>query len=191
MNNEIYRKALDEARAEMAETLRMREKIEERLTHLKSTIDVLSALLQEPPKLDQDDSPEMLDSVGISEAIRQVLKDADVGLMPNQVKAKLSDAGFDLSKYANPSAVIHNTLKRLETQGEVVQVRDSSGVTAYTIRPSYAEEIGEAFGKGIAEAMTKAGADKGPKAPTLNQLKSETAPRAPRRHWLISPPPKP
>ncbi len=126
----------------MAEMFQMRERIDSRLTQLKSMVDVLSALVQEPPKLDQDDSPELLDSVGISEAIRQVLKDAGVGLMPNQVKAKLSDVGFDLTKYVNPSAVIHNTLKRLETQGEVVQVRDSSGVMAYAIRPSFAEQLG-------------------------------------------------
>jgi hypothetical protein len=157
MNHENYRKALEDARAEMAEMLRMRERIDARLTQLKSTVDVLSALLQEPSRLSQDETPEMLDSVGISEAIRQVLKEASVGLMPNQVKAKLSDAGFDLSKYANPSAVIHNTLKRLETQGEVVQVRDASGVVAYTFKPTLADEFGDAVAKSMTEAMANAG----------------------------------
>ena len=133
MNNESYSKALEDARAEMAGTLRMRSRIDARLTQLKSTIEVLSALLEGPPKPDQDDSLEILDSVGISEAIRQVLRETGDSLTPNQVKAKLTEANFDLSKYANPSAVIHNTLKRLEAQGEVVPVRDASNSIAYAI----------------------------------------------------------
>jgi hypothetical protein len=177
MNDENYRKALDSARGEVAELLQARARIDARLSQLKATIEVLSGLVQEPPKLDQDESIETLDNVGISEAIRQLLKDADVGLTPIQIKAKLAEAGFDLSRYANSGAVIYNTLKRLLGQKEVVVVDESSGAPAYAIKPSVSEEIGRAFGQGIAEAMRKAGTGEAPFGPPLPQIRPLPSPK--------------
>jgi len=142
MSNESYEKALENARAEMTELLRKRAHLDSRLTQLKSTIDVLSSLVNEPPKLGAEISAEMLDDMGISEAIRRVLRESQVALTPNQIKNKLSDFGFDLAQYSNSGAVIYNTLKRLERQKEITPVNDSSGTIAYTVTPSYADELG-------------------------------------------------
>jgi len=45
--------------------------------------------------------------------------------LAQDVRTSLADQGFNLSQCANKLAVIHNTLSRLEKQGEVMQV--SSG----------------------------------------------------------------
>jgi len=123
--------ALEDARAEMARLLHERASLDSRLSQLNSTIEVLSGLVSEAPKPGAVLSAEMIEGMGISDAIRSVLRDANVGLTPSQIKNKLIESGFELAKYANSGAVIYNTLKRLELQKEIVPVRDSSGAIAY------------------------------------------------------------
>jgi hypothetical protein len=132
MTEENYRKAIKDAEEEVTRLTLYRASVDRKLAQLKAAITALSSLLEEPPKVED---PTIMGDVGISTAIRQTLKEAGAGLTPAQIKAKLTEAEFDLSKYANSSAVIHNTLKRLEGQGEILAVRDSSGITAYAVNP--------------------------------------------------------
>lgn len=134
MNNEPYQKALEAAQVEFDRWVGVRTEIDARIAQLKSAIVLLSALLSEsPPKVSKEETAEEFADLGISEAIRKTLKESGVGMTPVQIKARLVESQFDLNKYVNPSAVIHNTLRRLESQKEVVPVRDSSGTTAYAL----------------------------------------------------------
>lgn len=135
MSDKSYQLALEDARREMNRLLQQRVQLDSRLTQLKSTIDVLSALVNEPPKLGAEGFADVVDTVGISASIRLILAESGVGLTPVQIKNKLGEFGFGLDQYANAGAVIYNTLKRLERQGEIVPVRDSSGATAYALAP--------------------------------------------------------
>ncbi len=147
MTEENYRKAIQDAEKEVTRLTFIRATVDRKLAQLKTAITALSSLLEEPPKVEDATA---IGDVGISTAIRQVLREAGVGLTPAQVKAKLIEAEFDLSKYANSSAVIHNTLKRLEGQNEVVPVRVESG-PAYALKTDPAlEGFSEAFAKGLA-----------------------------------------
>jgi hypothetical protein len=72
---------------------------------------------------------------GITDAIRQVIAESKIPLSPVEIKAALANRGVDLSGYANPGTVIHNTLNRLEKQGELIRVQNPAGVTvAYAWR---------------------------------------------------------
>jgi hypothetical protein len=48
-------------------------------------------------------------------------------LTPTEVRDSLAARGMDLSKYKQPLVPIHNTLKRLVSQEELVEFRDDSG----------------------------------------------------------------
>jgi len=169
MSNESYRQALDDARTEMTRLIQQRAELDARLTQLKSTVDVLSALLNEPPKLGPDDLGEGRDAVGVSEAIRQVLTKADTALTPNQIKSLLTESGFDLAGYANPGAVIYNTLKRLVRQQEVDQINDPSGAFAYKLRKPWIDDLADAVAMGVA-AMGEASTDTITSPPAPNSL---------------------
>lgn len=140
MTNDNYGRALADAKAEAAKLTFQKLGIERRLAQLKATIFTLSGLIEDPPEAEEAAPLEVVD-LGISEAIRKILKDAGFSMTPAQVKARLSDAAFEIGRYVNASAVIHNTLKRLESQGEVVAVNTPSG-TAYAIAPSYGDDLG-------------------------------------------------
>lgn len=54
-------------------------------------------------------------------------------MKPPEIKAQLLHHGFDIGEYANPLAVIHNTLRRLGVQGELIIVKNPAGQIAYAI----------------------------------------------------------
>jgi hypothetical protein len=107
-----------------------------RLFQLSQTITALHSLLAEKPeepKLPQ--TGEVFGETGITGAIRLLLQTSKFPLAPMQIRTELMNRGFDLSEYANAMAVIHNTLKRLDSQGELMTVKNPSGqVISYTIR---------------------------------------------------------
>jgi len=56
---------------------------------------------------------------GIGEAIRHVLRTSPVPLTRPEIRAKLTEAGFDNVVSITDASVIDQTLKRLEQQGDV------------------------------------------------------------------------
>jgi len=60
-----------------------------------------------------------LTAVGLTEAIRTVLRSIGKPTTPADVKAALNLLGFDLGRFKNPSAAIHNTLLRMAKAGEL------------------------------------------------------------------------
>jgi hypothetical protein len=164
MREDVYQKALAGANEEMKELLQQRNAIDNRIARLTATIAALGALGTETPRL--EDTPELGD-LGISDAIRQVLKDANQYLTPAEIKVLLIKAQVDLNKYANASAVIHNTLKRLEAQGELATMTIDPGIVTYSFKPRFilqvpADSALASLGVSFAAAME---AGKIPKAP--------------------------
>jgi len=129
-----YSKTLSSIEQETEDLLRARAQIDKRLTQLKTTADSLRDLLGVgglDVKIDKLSS-----GLGVTGAIRKVLWASKIPLSSSQIKAGLENLGVDLSIYANPAAVIHNTVTRLERQNEVVRVVNSAGQTvAYTMNP--------------------------------------------------------
>lgn len=126
MAKENYKLALDTAREELQQVLNKQNELQRRATELKRTIEALSSLCEENPETN-DAALEALEQMllpelGITTGIRTILQEADRnGIIPNatDIRDALIEKKFDLSGYANALAVIHNTLNRLERQGEI------------------------------------------------------------------------
>jgi hypothetical protein len=142
METADYSKTRDAAIAEIQEILLKRAALDERLNQLKKIVDALSALLDDVPEV----NPRMNDGhaalsaallgtgMGISNAIRQALASSNAPMSPIDIREILANSGFDFGKYASAMTVIHNTLKRLEAQGEFIGVRNKAGqVVAYAL----------------------------------------------------------
>jgi hypothetical protein len=146
--NADFRKALETAKSEMSELMQKKSVIDQRMTKLKATIEILTGLVQEPPPaenppihvllqhskdIDAAIAAEGLNDLGITDAIRMVLTHSETPLTPTEIKTALVNAGVSLDKYVNAMSVIHNTLKRLDLQGELMTVKSPTGQTvAYT-----------------------------------------------------------
>jgi len=117
---------LDKAKQEMEELLQDKTLLDMRIGHLSETINAMMSLLAAKPT--EPTLPnELFGESGITGAIRFLLAHSNLPLSPMQIRDGLEKRGFDLSDYANAMAVIHNTLKRLEGQGELTTVKDPSG----------------------------------------------------------------
>jgi hypothetical protein len=72
--------------------------------------------------------------MGLTEAIRWVFRQPlMLPLTPTQVRDRMAEMGYDLSKYKHVMPPIHNTLKRMKEAGEIKEVDGLGGIgRAYT-----------------------------------------------------------
>jgi hypothetical protein len=125
MNKTDYRKALHSARAEFEKLIQERAGLDSRIVRLKQTIAGLVGLCD-----GNDNARRSLSKIAplpprfmrLTSAIRQLLAESTSPMRPPDLRDALVDRGFNVSQYANKLAVIHNTLSRLEKQGEALQV---------------------------------------------------------------------
>jgi hypothetical protein len=120
MDIDLYKRTLEDAKAEIGLLLQERRVIEERISKLAPVIEYLSPLCDELPSVPPDlPMPSHLD-VGLTDAIRHVFNAArPASLTPTEVRDKLRESGFNLDRYANELPPIHNTINRLLKSGEI------------------------------------------------------------------------
>jgi hypothetical protein len=116
-----YAQALNAARRELDALLRQRDQIETRIARVRHTVAALSALCDEPTPVE----------LGLTDAIRTVLRGSVEALAPTDVKERLDVLGFDLSSHANPLASVHTVLKRLVHAGEAETTEGYGGRMVY------------------------------------------------------------
>jgi hypothetical protein len=147
MTHEDYRRALEAATHEYEALGAQRQEIDRRLAELAQTIGTLSRLLGLTPTV----------PLGLTDAIRLVVRGAGVPMTPIEVRDRLRAIGFDVEKYANDLAAVHTILKRLNQTGELRFVARGSGVPQYTWnRPS----TPVALGPDIVQFMRDAAAER-------------------------------
>ena len=116
-----YRRALDAACREWETLTRQRAELDTRIAQLTQSIGTLSRLCGLVPTV----------PLGLTDACRMALKAAGHPLTALEVRGQLEAMGMDLSRYANPLAAVHTTLKRLSESGEVVLVSRRGGRPGY------------------------------------------------------------
>jgi len=138
MGTAEYKRALAAAIEEYERLKAQRDAIETRLAQLRQTIGALGPLCKLPRH----------DILGLTDAIRSVLRARSGGLTPLEVKDGLQTQGLDLSTYSNPLASIHAVLKRLARSGEILRLENRRRKTAYAWKhPPIAVAITDGEGK--------------------------------------------
>ena len=138
MKDETATKMYESARDRLRELLRQEAEIKEHISHWGPIVEQLARLSGETV------DPELLNSVnastsgagqaagqemGLTEAIRWVFRQPLlVPLTPTQVRDRMAEMGYDLSKYKHVMPPIHNTLKRMKEAGEIREVDGLGGM---------------------------------------------------------------
>jgi hypothetical protein len=81
----------------------------------------------------EEDLKSLSDS-GLANACREVLKSYFTFMQPLEVRDRLIQRGFDLSRYSNPVAAIHTVLKRFVEKGEA-EPQSKGAKTLYRFKP--------------------------------------------------------
>jgi hypothetical protein len=124
--------ALKQARKSLGEAYEERGAIEQRIVRLKQTIDGLAALCEPEPNEDlvqvQGGHLPGGYNTSLTDAIRRIFSETSKPMLtPPEVRDALLTMGVNLAKYKQPLVPIHNTLKRLEAQGELIPFIDDAG----------------------------------------------------------------
>jgi hypothetical protein len=124
-----YLKILNELAAKLSALTERRTELQIELGELNNqivivgrTLDAMSPLMGFPN--DKND----LGTLGMTDAIRQVLASVKERLSASQVKEELARKGFDLSGYGNPMSSIYKVLSRLKDKDEVIAVQEGWNV---------------------------------------------------------------
>src|SRR5579864_5385805 len=121
MTDSDYRRALEAATREYETLGEERRDIDRRLAELAQSIATLSRLLGFTPTV----------PLGLTDAVRMVVRGAGVPMTPVDVRDRLHAIGFDVSKYTNDLAAVHTILKRLNESGEIRFVPRAPGKHQY------------------------------------------------------------
>ena len=133
-----YKKTLDGIRSELEDLLNQESEFERRLTETRWRYEALGKAAQALAGLLGEDEEE--ESVGITDAIREILRSGEHIWQPIAVRNRLQREKFPLEKYQNPLAVIHSTLKRIEGQGEVKAVEHDGKIYYKWIVPEITDD---------------------------------------------------
>src|SRR5271165_3068681 len=120
MENLEFRPVLEKAKTELiasqkrlGEHLAGQEAEEKNIVRLREFIVTMSKLLGEEFVEE--------DTLGLTDAVRQAFKTHTTALQPTEVRDKLQQLGYDLTKYGNMMASIHTVLNRLLAKQEIVR----------------------------------------------------------------------
>jgi hypothetical protein len=134
MPDETAAKMYESAREKLRELLRQETEIKEQISHWGPIVEQLARLLGETVdpdilsrinelRQDQASASEAGQEMGLTEAIRWVFRQPLLlPLTPTQVRDRMAEMGYDLSKYKHVMPPIHNTLKRMKEAGEIREV---------------------------------------------------------------------
>ena len=139
MEDETAMKMYESASGKLKELLRQEIEIKEQITHWGPIVEQLARLTGETIdhdiacrinelKRDEASAQGAGQEMGLTEAIRWVFRQPLVlPLTPTQVRDRMADMGYDLTKYKHVMPPIHNTLKRMKEAGEIKEVEAVGG----------------------------------------------------------------
>ena len=140
MPDETATKMYESARERLKELLRQEAEIKEQVSHWGPVVEQLARLSGEMMDADIANRINELkqaeagasgagQEMGLTEAIRWVFRQPLLlPLTPTQVRDRMAELGYDLSKYKHVMPPIHNTLKRMKEAGEIKEVDGIGGM---------------------------------------------------------------
>jgi hypothetical protein len=140
MADETAMKMYESARERLKELLRKEIEVKDQISHWGPIVEQLARLSGETVdpdiasrindlKQDQESASAAGQEMGLTEAIRWVFRQPLLlPLTPTQVRDRMAEMGYDLSKYKHVMPPIHNTLKRMKEAGEINEVEGIGGI---------------------------------------------------------------
>ena len=140
MADETAVKMYESARDRLKELLRQEIEVKDQISHWGPIVEQLGRLTGETLdpdiasrinelKQDEASATGAGQEMGLTEAIRWVFRQPLVlPLTPTQVRDRMAEMGYDLSKYKFVMPPIHNTLKRMKEAGEIREVEGVGGI---------------------------------------------------------------
>ncbi len=119
MTERDIQNAVNEFRRQLNEAVGKRDLLNVKILGLEQNIRNLRATLTATRLTAMRGEEQEESLVGLTEAIRVVLRRNNEPMTAGEVRMALKAMGFDLERFANPSGTVANTLKRMSEGGEL------------------------------------------------------------------------
>jgi hypothetical protein len=123
MTSDAYRDALNKAKAELIQAIKQRDHWNMEVARLGQLVESLSVSV-DPKFAGMEEA--LAAGVGFTELVLGIINRSSKPLSPAQVKGTFVLFGYDVSGYSNPLALVHQTLKRLASQGKIREMADGT-----------------------------------------------------------------
>ncbi|HEV3275673.1 MAG TPA: hypothetical protein VG860_02555 [Terriglobia bacterium] len=130
-----YAKTWQQIFSDRGELAEKRTNLETELSEVKNQISHLDEILSHMAPLVGVAYNQKISALGITDAIRTILRGSMERMSPTDVRDNLRENDFDLSGYTAPMASIYKVLSRLYESGEIVQEREDGKVFYRWYRP--------------------------------------------------------
>lgn len=119
---------LAEEQAKLGRLIGEQEATEKKIAGIRGMIGHLSRMLDKE-YIEEDEA-------GLTENVRRVFKTHNGSLIPTEIRDRLRDSGYDISKHGNVMASIHSVVRRLSDRGEIVEAGNrNDGKVCYRWSP--------------------------------------------------------
>jgi hypothetical protein len=108
-----YQQALWKAFEDLKQVQRQQHELTLKTSQLKKTIDALFPIVYPI-------APEDINSMSLANAIRLIIASTDSGVSAKEIRNRLRDLGYDLTKYNNPLASIMTAANRMVEAEELI-----------------------------------------------------------------------
>jgi hypothetical protein len=122
MTSDNLKAALEEARQQLANAVQELNRWNFEVYRLQNLVKTLAANLHDAEKYEAIQQ-DMQYRLRIGEAIEGVVTSSVSPVSPLEVMERLRFYGYDIDRYANPGALVHQTLNRLAEAGRIKQFR--------------------------------------------------------------------
>lgn len=121
MSPDAYKQALKQARSQLAGALHQRDRWTMEIARLQQLVKSLAANCGKGDRSAARASQEA-DIIGIQELVFTCIRLSPGVVAAGDVKSQLEAIGYDVGRFANPLAIIHGALKRLEKAGKIERI---------------------------------------------------------------------
>ena|ERR1700689_2983605 len=118
MTSDNYKLALMQAHVELAQTVQERDRLNLEIVRLQSLVKGLAMTAHHSERAEKF-ADAMQNKIGLTQTIETIVNQSADWVSPLQVREQLRASGYDIDKYKNPMAAIHQSLIRLATDGRV------------------------------------------------------------------------
>lgn len=141
MKTEDYLQTWNQLITEKLKLADERTNLETELSEINTKISHLDEIMRHLCPLAGITDGENIGGLGITDAIRSILKSSGQRMSASDVRRTLSEKGFDLSGYTQPMASIYKILSRLLHSDEVEWTKEEDGKVFYQWKQPTEPEI--------------------------------------------------
>jgi hypothetical protein len=122
MTSGNYRRAFNEAQAQLIRVIQERDRLSLEIVRLQRLTSSLAAMANQTEKHEQMQQA-IAAEISFIDTIQAIIRSAERPLTRIDVRDRLAGCGYDLSVYANGMGFVHTSLNRLVESGRIAEIR--------------------------------------------------------------------